>query len=44
MLERVPLKRLGEPDDVANLVTWLLSDESSYLTGAVYQVDAGVMA
>ena len=44
MEERVPLKRLGEPEDVANLVTWLLSDESSYLTGSVYLVDAGVMA
>jgi NAD(P)-dependent dehydrogenase (short-subunit alcohol dehydrogenase family) len=44
MEERVPLKRLGKPDDVSNLVTWLLSDEASYLTGSVYLVDAGIMA
>ena len=44
MEERVPLKRLGQPDDVSNLVTWLLSDEASYLTGSVYLVDAGIMA
>jgi NAD(P)-dependent dehydrogenase (short-subunit alcohol dehydrogenase family) len=44
MEERVPLKRVGQPEEVANLVTWLLSDEASYLTGGVYLVEAGLMA
>ena len=44
METRVPLKRLGEPDEVANLVTWLLSSESSYITGSVYPIEGGLMA
>jgi NAD(P)-dependent dehydrogenase (short-subunit alcohol dehydrogenase family) len=40
----VPLGRLGTADEVANVVTWLLSPEASYVTGGVYLVDAGVMA
>jgi meso-butanediol dehydrogenase/(S,S)-butanediol dehydrogenase/diacetyl reductase len=44
LVSRVPLGRLGTPDDVANVVTWLLSTEASYVTGAVYLVDAGVMS
>ena len=42
MAARVPLKRLGSPDEVANLVTWLLSSESRYITGSVHVVDAGL--
>jgi NAD(P)-dependent dehydrogenase (short-subunit alcohol dehydrogenase family) len=42
MAERVPLRRLGSPDEVANLVTWLLSSESSYITGSIQVVDAGL--
>jgi NAD(P)-dependent dehydrogenase (short-subunit alcohol dehydrogenase family) len=40
----VPLGRLGTADEVANVVTWLLSPEASYVTGGVYLVDAGVMS
>ena len=39
---RVPLKRLGDPADVADTVTWLLSDQARYITGAVIPVDGGL--
>ncbi len=40
---RVPLKRWGEPEDVANAYTFLASDEASYITGTVLNVDGGVV-
>ncbi|MGE3525264.1 MAG: SDR family NAD(P)-dependent oxidoreductase [Gemmatimonadales bacterium] len=39
-----PLGRVGRPADVANVVTLLLSDQSGWVTGAVWDVDGGVMA
>lgn len=39
----IPLKRIGTPEDVAYLVTFLCSQESSYLTGHIYYVDGGVL-
>lgn len=42
--ERVPLGRVGAPEDIANCVLYLASDESSYVTGAEYTVDAGMTA
>jgi NAD(P)-dependent dehydrogenase (short-subunit alcohol dehydrogenase family) len=41
---RVPLGRIGTPDDIANCVLYLASDESSYVTGAEFTVDAGMTA
>ena len=42
--DRVPLGRMGDPQDIANCVLYLASDESSYVTGAEFTVDAGMTA
>ena len=39
---RIPIKRIGKPNEVANVVAFLSSEESSYVTGGVYTVDGGV--
>ena len=42
MLEReVPLRKLGSPQDVANLVVWLASDDASFVTGTIVTTDGG---
>jgi NAD(P)-dependent dehydrogenase (short-subunit alcohol dehydrogenase family) len=41
MQNRIPLKRFGEPEDVATLVAFLASDEASFITGAEYNIDGG---
>ncbi len=41
-LEQIPLKRMGEPEDIANAVAFLVSDASSYITGQVLSVDGGM--
>jgi 3-oxoacyl-[acyl-carrier protein] reductase len=42
MEEKVPLGRLGKPEEIANTYAWLASDEASYINGAVIEVSGGV--
>lgn len=44
IMARTPMNRWGQTSEVGALVTWLLSDEASFVTGAVYPVDGGYMA
>jgi len=43
MKERTPLRRLGEPCDIANAYLFLASDEASFITGEVLRVDGGIV-
>jgi len=42
LLENIPLKRLGKPEDVASMAVFLASDESSYATGTTFFLDGGL--
>ena len=44
ILARVPMRRVGEAEDVSNAVLFLASDESTYITGAELTVDGGFLA
>ena len=40
--DKIPMRRIGVPDDLAGLITFLASDKASYLTGATIQVEGGM--
>ncbi|MFT4143880.1 MAG: SDR family oxidoreductase [Mobilitalea sp.] len=40
--ERIPMKRIGEPEDIANMVAFLISEDAKYITGGAFPVDGGV--
>ena len=42
--ERIPMGRAGQPEEIANVIAFLASDEASYVTGAILAADGGVMA
>ena len=42
MIDRVPLKRLGKAQDIANLYAFLASDQASYINGAVIEISGGM--
>ena len=44
LARRVPLRRLGEPEDIAEVVEFLLSPRAAYINGVVLPVDGGVLA
>jgi len=44
IVDVTPLGRVGEPEEVANAILWLCSDEASYITGATLPVDGGFLA
>jgi 2-dehydro-3-deoxy-L-rhamnonate dehydrogenase (NAD+) len=41
MVDRIPMGRIGEPEEVAALICWLASEECSFSTGATYDVSGG---
>ena len=41
--QRIPMKRVGDPDEIANAVLFLASDASSYMTGQSFAVDGGAL-
>ena len=42
LVETIPLARLGQPEDIANVVSFLASDKAAYMTGQVLSVDGGM--
>src|SRR3984893_16429173 len=44
ILGQVPFKRMGNPEEIAEMVVWLCSERASYVSGAAYNVDGGWMA
>ena len=44
ILSRTPMKRLGQPSEIADVVAWLASDAASYVTGEIVTVDGGRMS
>jgi len=43
MVDRVPLGRLGKPEEIASVYAFLASDDASYINGAVIEVSGGIM-
>ena len=42
IIKKIPLNRLAQPQDSANLISFLLSDEASYITGQIIKIDGGL--
>ncbi len=43
LLDQIPLKKLGEAQDIANMVAFLASEKAAYITGQVFNVDGGMV-
>ena len=44
LMNKVPMRRMGEPNEIAEMVVWLCSERASFVTGAAYNVDGGYYA
>ena len=44
VIARTPMRKFGEPENIAEMVVWLCSDRAAYVTGASYEVDGGLSA
>ena len=42
-LSRIPMSRFGKPEDIANMVYFLSSDDSSYITGQNFHINGGML-
>jgi NAD(P)-dependent dehydrogenase (short-subunit alcohol dehydrogenase family) len=42
-VSRYPIGRIGDPEDVTNLIEFLLSDKASWITGSIFKIDGGAM-
>ena len=43
IMDKIPINKYGSPDDIANLVNFLISDESNYITGQTFHVNGGLL-
>ena len=44
LMEKVPFRRMGKPEEIGEMVLWFCTDRASYVTGACFNVDGGYMA
>ena len=43
IMDKIPMKRFGLPEDIANMALFLTSDHSSYITGQTFHVNGGML-
>jgi 3-oxoacyl-[acyl-carrier protein] reductase len=43
IVEKIPLKRLGQPQEIANMLVFLASEKASYITGSIFNIDGGIV-